>query len=247
MSIFIEEMNMKRRVINLLKKIKYGVRFDSETYIAYLKKLGIRVGERTVVFDPRNTVIDETRPWLIKIGDDVQLTSGVKILTHGYDWSVLKGKYGIILGSSGKVEIGNNVFLGMNTTVLKGVTIGNNVIIGSGSLVNADIPDNCVAVGTPAKVICTLEEYLEKRKRRQLEEAKELVREYRKVYHKNPDEEQLAEFFWIFCGEGDKYDTLHVSWKKKMRLLGNEEYSIEILKHNKKHFVNMEDFLQNIE
>ena len=88
-----------------------------------------------------------TRPWLIDIGKNVKITEGVTILTHGFDWSVLKGVYGDILGSSGGVKIGDNVFIGMQTTILKGVHIGNNVIIGANSLVNKDIPDNCVAAG----------------------------------------------------------------------------------------------------
>ena len=44
-----------------------------------------------------------TRPWLIDIGNDVQITDGVTLLTHGYDWAVLKGVYGDILGSGGGV------------------------------------------------------------------------------------------------------------------------------------------------
>ena len=43
-----------------------------------------------------------------------------------------------------------------------GVTIGNNVIIGAGSIVTKDIPDNSVAVGVPARVIRTTDEYLNK-------------------------------------------------------------------------------------
>ena len=43
--------------------------------------------------------------------------------------------------------------------MLKGVTIGDNCIIGYGSTVMKDIPANSVAVGTPTKVICTIEEY----------------------------------------------------------------------------------------
>lgn len=54
------------------------------------------------------------------------------------------------------VYIGNNVFLGSGVTVLKGVTIGKNSIIGSSSVVTADIPDNVVAAGNPARVIRTL-------------------------------------------------------------------------------------------
>lgn len=59
----------------------------------------------------------------------------MKILTHGYDWSVLKGKYGEVLGSAGKVTIGDNCFIGMNTVILKGTSIGKNTIIGAGSVV----------------------------------------------------------------------------------------------------------------
>lgn len=45
----------------------------------------------------------------------------------------------------------------MNTTILKGTTIGDNVIIGAGSVVSKSIPNNCVAVGNPCRVIMTLE------------------------------------------------------------------------------------------
>lgn len=43
------------------------------------------IGERCVIFDPMFTIIDETRPWMIEIGNDVQITQGVTILTHRYD------------------------------------------------------------------------------------------------------------------------------------------------------------------
>ena len=81
---------------------------------------------------------------MIEIGKNVKITRGVTILTHGFDWSVLKGKYGNVLGSCGKVTIGDNCFIGMHSTILKGVTIGENVIIGANSLVNHDIPSNSV-------------------------------------------------------------------------------------------------------
>ena len=59
---------------------------------------------RVHTYQPRNTFIDTTRPWLIRIGDHVKITRGVTLLTHGYDWSVLKGVYGEVLGSSGGVN-----------------------------------------------------------------------------------------------------------------------------------------------
>lgn len=49
--------------------------------------------------------------------------------------------------------IGNNVTLGVNVTIIGGITIGNNVTIGAGSVVVKDIPDNCIAVGNPCKPI----------------------------------------------------------------------------------------------
>lgn len=53
--------------------------------------------------------------------------------------------------------IGDNVTLGVNVTIIGGVTIGNNVTIGAGSVVVKDIPDNCVAVGNPCRVIKSID------------------------------------------------------------------------------------------
>ena len=55
--------------------------------------MGVKIGERTVIFSPRETFIDEQYPWMVEIGNDVQITRGVIILTHSYDWSVVKKKY----------------------------------------------------------------------------------------------------------------------------------------------------------
>lgn len=201
------------------------------------------MGGGTVIFAPTKTLIDITRPWLIEIGENVQITDGVTILTHGYDWSVLKGLYGEVLGSAGKVKIGNNVFIGMKTTILKGVTIGNNVIIGANSLVNKDIPDNCVVAGNPAKIIMSVEDYYIKRKNVQYKEAEELVRCYRERYKKEPDEKALDEFFWLFSTGKDK---LSKCWVEKNKLVENGNITERAFKNNKKMFKNMKEFLKNI-
>lgn len=62
------------------------------------------------------------------------------------------------------MTIGNEVFVGAGSIILPGVHIGNRVIIGAGSVVTKDIPDNSVAAGNPAKVICPIDEYLEREK-----------------------------------------------------------------------------------
>ena len=231
------------KIKNILRRMVYGNPPEtSEQFADRMRAMGMRIGQRTIFFDPASCTIDVSRPWLIEIGDDVQITHSVTILTHGYDWSVMKGMDGRVLGSAGKVTVGNNVFIGMNTTILKGVTVGNNVVIGAGSLVNKDIPDNCVAAGNPVRVIMPIEEYYEKRKAAQEAEAKQLVAEYRKVYGKEPDEEALSEFFWLFT---DDPDTLHPSWQSKMELVGTEEMSREMLKKNPKPYRDMQDFLDN--
>ena len=232
-----------KKITKFLRKLKYGIRYDSESYIKYLKKIGVIIGERTVIYDPRTTIIDETRPWMIKIGNDVQITSGVTILTHGYDWSVLKGVYGEVLGSSGAVEIGNNVFIGMHSTILKGVHIGNNVIIGANSLINKNIPDNCVVAGNPCRVIMSLEQYYKKRKAAQVEEATELVKLYRDRRKEEPNEQILHEFFWLFTDEPTEMPEI---WKNINRLVGNEKKSNEVMKKQKKQFEDMSHFLKSV-
>lgn len=54
---------------------------------------------------------------------------------------------------SGKIVIGDEVWIGTNVTILKGVTIGNGAIIAAGSLVNKDVPENCLVGGIPTKVL----------------------------------------------------------------------------------------------
>lgn len=51
------------------------------------------------------------------------------------------------------IVIEDNVFIGANCVIRKGVTIGENTVIGMNSVVTKDIPANCVAVGSPCKVI----------------------------------------------------------------------------------------------
>ena len=92
----------------------------------------------------------------LEIGNHVSISSGVHIYTH--DTSNFRWYSGIKDVENGThvdrapTKIGNNVQIGANSTILKGVTIGNNVIIGAMSLVNKDIPNNCTAFGVPVKI-----------------------------------------------------------------------------------------------
>lgn len=62
----------------------------------------------------------------------------------------------------GRVDIGNNVFIGYGSIVLPNTKIGNNVVVGVGTVVAKDIPDNVVVVGNPCRIICSYDEYMER-------------------------------------------------------------------------------------
>lgn len=83
-----------------------------------------------------------------------------------------------------------------------------------------------------------------KRKNAQLTEAIELVKKYRERYNREPNDEALHEFFWLFTND---VAELTPKWKSMMRLMGNEEQSYTALKENKKMFKTMEEFLGKIE
>jgi acetyltransferase-like isoleucine patch superfamily enzyme len=93
----------------------------------------------------------------------VRLTVGVKITTHDGGLWVLRNNGKLKNADKfGKVKIGNNVHIGLNTIIMPGVTIGDNVIIGCGAVVTKDIPSNSVAVGVPAKVMESIDDYYRK-------------------------------------------------------------------------------------
>lgn len=104
-----------------------------------------------------NSLIDTLFPEQIEIGDDFISAPGSIVLAHDASTLMYTNKYRVQ-----KTKIGNRVFLGANSVVLPGVTIGDNVIVGSGAVVSKDIASNSVVAGNPARVICSVEEYIKK-------------------------------------------------------------------------------------
>jgi len=108
-----------------------------------------------------------TEPWLITIGNNVHITSGCTFVTHDGGTLILR-KEVPDLEWTAPISIGNDVYIGIRSIILPGVNIGNRVVIGAGSIVSKDIPNNSVAVGVPARVIKTVDEYLEQLKEKSL-------------------------------------------------------------------------------
>ena len=105
-----------------------------------------------------------SEPWLITVGDDTTISFDCAFVTHDAATRVIRNLPGynpetVIYKP---ITVGKNCFIGCRTVILPGVTIGDNVIIGAGSIVNTDVPSNMVAAGCPCRIICSLDEYIEK-------------------------------------------------------------------------------------
>ena len=234
---------------DLVRKLVYKEKRSSEAYVEHLRKIGMKIGKDVTIYAPMKSVIDECYPWLTTIGDHVRITQGVVILNHDYGWSVLKTMptsgdcaEGAIFGASGRVTIGDNVFIGMNAVITRGVTIGSNVIIGTGSVVTKDCADNGVYAGNPARRIMGIEEYYAKRRDAQLAEAKELAQRYAERFGKRPEPEVFHEFFMLFADE--KAVRENPTFRDKMTQCQNPEASYEYIRNHPPVFASYADFME---
>ena len=229
----------------LLKKIILREKADSKSYVSYLRKLGVRIGEDVSIYSPTHTEIDVTCPWLLSIGDHVRISRGVVILTHDFSWSVLKllpENPGCVLGAQSPVSIGNNVFLGMNAIVTRGVTIGDNVVIGAGSVVTKDCESNWVYAGVPAQKIMPIEDFYNKRKELQIHEAMAMANCYYNRFGKKPTKEEFHEYFMLFCDVDQAKKVPR--FKAQMEVCGNFEDSCKYMQEHAPVFDGFESFMQ---
>lgn len=131
---------------------------------AYLKKHDIlyHIGDNCMTMFRKIPLY----PKLISFGNNVWIAADVLFVPHDVIHRMLNNKYSTdeFKEYVGCIDIKDNVFVDSNTTILPNVEIGPNTIIAAGSLVNHNIPGNGVYGGVPAKYICSLDEFIEKRK-----------------------------------------------------------------------------------
>ncbi len=139
-------MKFVKKIVTLLNR-----ELPTSTLIKRGMKVGCNFNRQQGCF------IDPTHCFLISIGDNVTMSIRVTLMAH--DAST---KHTLNYTKIGQINIGNNVFIGANSTILPGVTIGDGAIIGAGSIVTHDIPPQTVVAGVPARVLCTLEDYMTK-------------------------------------------------------------------------------------
>lgn len=139
----------------LFGSIGKNVPIDEKFHCEYGKNIFIG---NDVIVGPNCIFVDNEK---ITIGNCIMIAPNVQIYT-AYHPVLPEERYILDRASDNPiyyntcaepVEIKDGVWIGGGAIILPGVTIGKNSIIGAGSVVNKSIPDNCVAVGNPCKVI----------------------------------------------------------------------------------------------
>ncbi|WP_083453486.1 acyltransferase [Desulfatitalea tepidiphila] len=141
-------------IVNSIKSIYEAIlRKKRERYLLSLVHRGLNLGKNVEII--ADFFFDPSHCFLITIGDDCTICPNVRLIAH--DASTKKH-----LGFTkiGRIHIGPRCFLGDSVIVLPNTIIGAECIIGAGSVVTKDVPEKSVVAGSPAKIICSTEDYL---------------------------------------------------------------------------------------
>ena len=120
-----------------------------------LRAHGMHIGKNVNL--PASTTIDESHCFLISIGDNCGFGEECHILAHDAQMD----EY-LNAARLGRVIIHPSCHIGARTVILAGVEIGPRTLVGANSVVSRTLPPNTVCAGSPAKVICSLDEYLDR-------------------------------------------------------------------------------------
>ncbi len=132
--------------------------YKRKRYLRALVSNGLKLGVNVEIIS--DFFFDPSHCFMISIGNNCTICPNVRLIAH--DASTKKH-----LGYTkvGCITIGKDCFVGDSVIILPGVRVGDGAIIGAGSIVTKDIPPGMVAVGGPARVVCTVKEYVEKYRR----------------------------------------------------------------------------------
>lgn len=133
------------RIITCIKNL-----FKKKDLIDLLRQKGVKIGaECSFVSCPTFS-----EPYLVEFGNNVRVSSNCSFVCHDGGRFVLDNLYPqeSPFYKFGKIKVGNNVFIGMNSIILPGVTIGDNCIIGAGSIVTKNVPTGEIWGGHSCKI-----------------------------------------------------------------------------------------------
>lgn len=122
----------------------------------YARHLGVTIGKNCLIA----TRYWSSEPYLITIGNNVQVTEDVRFYTHG-GGNVIRHKYPRF-DAFGKITVEDWAYIGSNSIIMPGVTIGKGALVGAGSVVTKSVAAGTVVCGNPARYICLVEDYIER-------------------------------------------------------------------------------------
>lgn len=127
--------------------------FPSALRVFFHRLRGVSIGKNVLI--GLDVAIDDDGPQRVKIEDNVFITAGCMLLTHQRD--LRKYRKNTWVGDQpfiqADIRIREGAHIGIGSIIMPGVTIGRGAVIGAGSVVTKDVPDYCLALGVPAKVI----------------------------------------------------------------------------------------------
>jgi len=155
--------------------------------VAYAKSLGVVMNGVVTIYGSSYKMFS-AEPYLVTLGDNVYISLDAKFICH--DGSVLPFRKDIPdLDITKRINVGDNVFIGLGALVLPGVTIGNNCVVGAYAVVTKDVPDGTIVGGNPARVIKKTSKYLEKAQEDSIHighlTGKDKVKRYKEIFEVN--------------------------------------------------------------
>lgn len=144
------------RIIKLFKKLYWQLIVSPEKYARHL---GVRIGQHCLI----STRYWSSEPYLIRIGNNVQVTDNVSFHTHGGGNCIRKIHPDFEV--FGKIVIEDWAYIGAWSHIMAGVTIGEGALVAAGSVVTKSVEPHTVVGGNPARYICTTNEFYERNKK----------------------------------------------------------------------------------
>ncbi|PFW54205.1 hypothetical protein COL13_25160 [Bacillus cereus] len=178
------ERKMKKKLKYLIRYVLYKrilKRDLMELKVQYYRDMGVKIGSNMRTFSP----LTSAEPYLLEFKDEITISSDVKFITHD---NATGKAIPEATDSFGKITIGNNCFIGLNSIILPGVELADDIIVGAGSVVTKSfLQEGVVIAGNPARVVTTVEKYRDKYRKYAMNRIGLSAEEKKQMILNNPD------------------------------------------------------------